>query len=399
MNTTSRRKAGLAALTVVILVVLLEISSAILIKLGSSRLVEPILRTPAIYAQQTRQIQAMFFSDSARGLIFDAELGWTYRPNWQDRNTIHNSAGLRGQREYTSNPPPGKTRVAAFGDSFVYGNETKALESWPAQMEQGDSSLEVLNFGVGGYGVDQAYLRFLREGRKFNPSVVLICFTTDDMRRVVNVYRRFLSATELPLFKPRFELTGEDRLRLLPNPLHSVEDYRPLLEDPRGVRRFGAADQWYERLIYENPAYDWSATVRLISAAWIRVANRQFRPNRVLAGGQLNPESAAFQLQVAIFQAFRDSVTAAGLRPEIVFLPDRESVAGRRSGGSTLYASLVQRLAGLNIPVWDASDAFLARKSAGPIDSWFMPGGHYSPAGNLIVAQWLTPLVHQAAQH
>jgi hypothetical protein len=372
--------------------------AALVIKLASPRLVEPILRTPIIYALQSNQIRAMFFSHNMRGLVFDPELGWKYRAGWRDQYTVHNSAGLRGQREYQPRPAAGAIRVAAFGDSFVYGNEAGATESWPALMEQGDSALEVLNFGVGGYGVDQAYLRFLREGRSFNPSIVLICFTTDDLRRLVNVYRRFLSATELPLFKPRFELTSENQLRLLPSPIHSLADYRGLLDDPRGVRRFGGSDQWYEPLVYDNPAYDWSALVRLSSAAWIRIANRSFRHDRILAGGLLNEESAAFRLQVAVFQAFHDSVAAAGMRPMIVFLPDRESIAERRAGGHALYAPLAARLTSLRIPFLDAGEGFARQSANGSIENWFMPGGHYSREGNLVVAQWLTPLLHQLAE-
>ncbi len=397
MATTWRRRVGVRALQAFVILAILEVTSAVLIRLASARLVEPILRTPAIYAQQSRQIRAMFFSDSARGLVLDPELGWKYRAGWQDRTTVLNSAALRGQREYPQRAPAGTIRVAAFGDSFVYGNEAVWTDAWPALMEQADSALEVLNFGVGGYGVDQAYLRYLREGRGFDPSVVLICFTTDDLRRVVNVYRRFISAGELPLFKPRFELTGSGTLRLLPSPVRSVEDYQGLLEDPRRVRSFGARDQWYEPLVYDNPAYDWSALVRLTSAAWIRVANRQFRHDRMFVGALLNPASEAFRLQVAIFQAFHDSVTAAGGRPLVVFLPDRESVTARLTGRAPLYSPLAARLAELRIPYLDASDGFAEGKDQGPIDQWFMPGGHYSRAGNLLVARWLVPRVRQPA--
>jgi GDSL-like Lipase/Acylhydrolase family len=398
MAMTSRRRLELTALTTVVVVVLLEIMSAVIIALSSSRLVEPIRRTPAIYADQSRRIQSLFFSDTVRGLVFDPELGWKYRAGWRDQTTVHNLAGLRSQQEYQPHPRPGTLRIAAFGDSFVYGNETRWTESWPALIEQADSTLEVLNYGVGGYGVDQAYLRFLREGRSFAPSIVLICFTTDDLRRLVNVYRRFLSIDELPLLKPRFELTGDNQLRLLPSPIGSVEDYRRLLDDPRRIRTYGAADQWYERLVYENPAYDWSAIIRLTSTAWIRIANRYVRHDRIYSGGGLNPESAAFRLQVAVFQAFRDSVTAAGDQPIIVFLPDRASVAARLAGDPALYAPLAARLSSLHMLLIDAGDAFVKAPTKGSIQDWFMPGGHYSPTGNLIVAQWLTPLLHQLAR-
>jgi hypothetical protein len=255
-------------------------------------------------------------------------------------------------------------------------------------MEQSDSTIEVLNYGVGGYGVDQAFLRFQREGRLLNPSVVIIGFTTDDLRRLVNVYRRFLSVDEQPLFKPRYRLNG-DTLELIPNPMRTVAQYRALLDDPASVRQYGRHDQWFEPLMYRNPLYDWSATMRLGSAAWIRVANRYVRRDRIFDGGIFNTQSEAFRLQLALFKAFRDSVTSAGYTPIVLMLPDEESLRARGAGGRTIYQPLVEQLAAMKIEVLDASDAFSGKSGT----DWFRPGGHYSKTGNQIVAEWLTPQI------
>jgi len=70
-------------------------------------------------------------------------------------------------------------------------------------LEARTDALNVLNYGIGGYGFDQAFLRFQREGIALRPDVVLIGFAPDDLGRLVNVYRRFISSRELPLAKPR----------------------------------------------------------------------------------------------------------------------------------------------------------------------------------------------------
>ena len=49
----------------------------------------------------------------------------------------------------------------------------------------------MLNFGVGGYGLDQALLRFSAESAAFHPQVVLIGVIADDVLRGVNVFGRF----------------------------------------------------------------------------------------------------------------------------------------------------------------------------------------------------------------
>jgi hypothetical protein len=187
-----------------------------LLRAGAGR---DIRRVAAIYEDQSARIRRFLDPGAVQLEQFDPGLGWRYTPGFRgDRHRI-NHQGLRGDREYATAPPPGVDRLAAFGDSFVYGNEVDTPDSWPARLETELGGAEVLNFGVGGYGTDQAWLRYRREGRRFGPRIVLIGFVPDDIRRNVNVYRRFLSDHELPLFKPRFRMSDDGVLRLLPCPL------------------------------------------------------------------------------------------------------------------------------------------------------------------------------------
>ena len=92
-------------------------------------------------------------------------------------------------------------------------------------MESEDPEVEVLNYGVGGYGIDRAYLRYLSEGAELHPRVVMMGFTTDDIGRVVNVYRGFIDSRSSVLFKPRFLIDARNELTLLEPPLKSRADY------------------------------------------------------------------------------------------------------------------------------------------------------------------------------
>src|SRR5207245_1342737 len=107
--------------------------------------------------------------------------------------------------------------------------------------------LELLNYGVGGYGTDQAYLRYLLDGADLAPQVVVMGFTTDELRRTVNVYRRFISTRDVVVsFKPRYLIDAQGRLSRLDAPLRERADYERLLADPRAIIRFGEHDAWYE---------------------------------------------------------------------------------------------------------------------------------------------------------
>lgn len=81
--------------------------------------------------------------------------------------------GLRALRNYPLVPPADTLRVAAFGDSFVFGDYQPVQTVWTHYLESSVGSLQVLNFGVSGYGLGQSYLRYLKDGLRYNPDVII----------------------------------------------------------------------------------------------------------------------------------------------------------------------------------------------------------------------------------
>src|SRR5918993_792123 len=57
-------------------------------------------------------------------LRFDRDLGWAPAPNFVRRSNGQvyrtNGLGMRAERDYPKDVPPGIARIAAFGDSFTY---------------------------------------------------------------------------------------------------------------------------------------------------------------------------------------------------------------------------------------------------------------------------------------
>jgi lysophospholipase L1-like esterase len=307
-----------------------------------------------------------------------------------------NSVGLRGTREYTPTPLAGILRVAAFGDSFVYGAEVDNAHAWAGLLENGRPAIEVLNYGVGGYGVDQAYLRYLFEGQAFSPHIVLMGFIPDDINRNISVYRRFLSPGAA-LFKPRYVLDDRGDLALLEVPLKTPADYEKLLANPRDITRLGRTDYWYPPCVYENPLHDYSATVRLACAAGGQVYRRYVDPDRPVKGAFFNENSSAFKIQVALFRAFAATVRERRALPLILMLPDFKAVERRRRGEPPIYEPLMRALRNLDLPYVDAADAFFTEERVPETKTLFTPGGHYSSSGNQLVAAWLGSKLRQAS--
>ncbi len=132
--------------------------------------------------------------------------GWALAPNVRELEVFDgkrlntNSRGLRGVREVTPAKSPGTLRIAIFGDSFTFGEEVGDDETFAHQLELLLPGVEVLNFGVHGYGHDQELL-YLREALPiFRPDVVLIGHVNDDSMRNMLAFRSFA--------KPWFRLEG-----------------------------------------------------------------------------------------------------------------------------------------------------------------------------------------------
>lgn len=382
------RRLVFGAVTAALVVACAEGVSYAALYLFNRRSDEPILTRRAIYADQSARIRALLDTVRPRMVELDSELGWRYRAGFKNGVTRISAQGLRSRRLYARKPVEGVLRVAAFGDSFVYGNEVGDADAWAAQVERLDPTIEVLNYGVGGYGDDQALLRYLDEGDDLEPDLVILGFMPDDLGRLVNVYRRFRSEREYALVKPRYVLGKAGDLVLLPPPLQAAGDWARYLARPGDVAGLGRHDYWYEPAIYRNPLYDYSATVRLASSLWIRVRRRYLDADRLSRGAFFSTTSSAFRIQLAVFHLFADSVRVTGAMPALLFFPDRESVQRSTRGLLPRYNPLVVAARAMGIECLDGANAF-ARDPSGGTAGWFDPGGHYSPAGNLALARWL----------
>lgn len=387
----ARRRLAVAAVAVLVVTLILEgLSWAAL--LASRRLLEEEIRTTRdIFREQQVLIRRLVAPGESRLLAIDSVLGWRYKAGHVDSANQTNEQGVRSRRMYAPKPPPGVLRIAVFGDSFIYGNEVANDDCWATLVEGIDPRLEILNYGVGGYGVDQAYLRFRLEGDRLAPRVVVMGFVPGNIGRAVNVYRRFLSNRELPLAKPRYVLDTEGQLDLLPAPIRDVSRYERYLANPGLIRELGRHDYWYEPAVYENALHDVSATVRLLTGLWVKVRRRYLDQERLLRDGVFNRESAAFKIHVALFKQFDSDVRERGALPLVVFFPDLETVVRGAAGQPPPYAPLQDELREHGIDYVDVREAFLAAPPIPKAQDWFMPGGHYSPSANQVVAAWLRP--------
>jgi hypothetical protein len=122
---------------------------------------------------------------------YDPELGWVALPNLRLPDLYgpgvylrSNSRGFRNAEEFEGPPPPHKLRVICAGDSFTLGYGVDNDHTWCQRLEALDDRLQTVNMGQGGYGVDQAYLWYRRDGLPVDHQILLFTFVTYDFDRV-----------------------------------------------------------------------------------------------------------------------------------------------------------------------------------------------------------------------
>jgi len=121
---------------------------------------------------------------------FDPELGWLAIPGARLPDAFGpglgvsiNERGFRGTAPTKNEVPAGKIRLIATGDSFTFGTGVKDTQTFPYLMSQLEPRLDVVNMGQAEYGVDQAYLWFLKETQELDYDIHLFCFIGDDFDR------------------------------------------------------------------------------------------------------------------------------------------------------------------------------------------------------------------------
>lgn len=318
---------------------------------------------------------------------FDATLGWSIRPHGVSSNGMFraNSAGFRANREYAEQTPPGVLRVAAFGDSYTHGDTVANDETWPHLLEQAIPDIEVLNFGVNGYGTDQAYLRYQRDGVRYKPQVVLIGMMVENILRNVNVYRpAYHHETPSLTVKPRFRVSTDGSLELLPNPCSTRKDLEAQVCSGQLLEVLLETDYWVARapLAYRESPLFWSSFFRIAYAGyenWGRRPEYYYR----------DVTSEPFQVSLRLLAEFAAHSLRQGASDAMVLLlPDRRTATGQVDGPDRYWQTLVVGLERANVTVVDLVPLFRTAVGSEGSDAYFN-GNHYNKAGNALVAHEL----------
>ncbi len=124
---------------------------------------------------------------------YDPLLGWVNLPNvyikdmYGDGKYLKtNGQSFRNNNDFSLSPSENKIRIICSGDSFTLGYGVDNDHTWCQQLVSFNKHLETVNLGQGGYGIDQAYLWYKRDGTKLEHDIHIFAFINSDFARMKN---------------------------------------------------------------------------------------------------------------------------------------------------------------------------------------------------------------------
>ena len=124
---------------------------------------------------------------------YDPDLGWVNLPNVYLPNMYGpgkylrtNSQRFRNNADFTTSVPPGKARIICSGDSFTLGYGVDNDHTWPQLLASRTPNIETVNMGQGGYGADQTYLWYKRDGAVLDHNIQILALLSPDLYRMQN---------------------------------------------------------------------------------------------------------------------------------------------------------------------------------------------------------------------
>jgi hypothetical protein len=328
---------------------------------------------------------------------YDSILGWVQPPRF-DAFGAHRPRDTEetlidgGGANFSLGPLGNGLRIVLIGDSYTYGDEVEFVDSWGHVLEkrlnQAGVSAEVINLGVGGYGMDQAYLRWIRHGRALKPTVLVFGMQPENLKRNVNIFRPFYTlppaGSGVFLTKPRFVQSG-DSLVLKNVPTMSSDAVADFVDHFENHPL--AAYEAFRTLEHESERF-WMKSKLLASARMVwRVRARDLKdyPDSLFFG----VDSEAYNLGLAIIDEMRCDAGNHGAEFLVLHLPRaRQDVIRHTQGEPRVYEQFLTEVKRRHAVIDPFYQLLTTVREGSPADI-HMPNGHYSPAANHIVGSLL----------
>ena len=277
--------------------------------------------------------------------------------------------------------------VSLYGDSFTYGEDVDAEHAWGNVLSK-NLGCRVANYGVGGYGTDQALLRF-RQKKEDAAKTVVLGILTENVLRNVNSYRELLAPGQPLSFKPRFLVGPDGELQLVPILSPKQEELAKVLESP---------EKYFEHdyFIPGGPSgvvklgFPYLGALLSLRTNYKMRAAQRGEPSHA-AFYRPDHDSRGLAVTSAIARTFVKEAKDRGAWGGVVIIPLPADLEYLKKQGTAAHAPLVAELQKAGVPYVDTSEKFLATLSGKDPCTLYVKcrGGHFNDEGYRLLAEYV----------
>ena len=340
---------------------------------------------------------------------YDPELVWIRKPN-----TEKEEIGKFGKTKYHIAPQgyrcnPGHEalpqKISFYGDSFLFSRQVDDNETVQWYLSK-ETRVNILNFSVGNYGLDQALLRLKREYPRYKTDIVMMGVVPSTIVRLLSVWKHYNEFGNTFGFKPRFVLE-DDQLKLIHNFIDTKDKflkYQEYLPQIRQYDYFYATKFQREMIkfpysfsIFRNPSRNIPLIGLVAWYAWVKKETKAQpypAPMKIIMDVNLKLRCNLFTrnrdaiaLLEKLVAEFTQYAKGNGFSPVFVLMPQKDDVLTVKKEGASYYQGFLDSISP-SIRTIDLTPHLIGRADLDELysdDNQY--GGHYSKFGNEFVAR------------
>ncbi|NKB37605.1 MAG: hypothetical protein GKR93_10610 [Gammaproteobacteria bacterium] len=320
------------------------------------------------------------FLNNESFLTPDSVTGWRNRASTHKAKWRTDSYGSRSSSE-VSLTRNNNYRIMFLGSSMINGGtHVENYETISAYLE--NEEIETLNFGTMLYGLDQSFLLYTHNLKKFNPDIIIIGLDSNPVSVLGNLYIPFRDSREvnMPFLKPRYELKNSslELVRIDPSMLQNITSDSSILSF------LSRHDDFYTQFsLFKHLGI--TPIANLLNSVRSKTESLRY---------YLNTQTDNTDLLLELMETTVSTIEGSGKRVIFIYMPNRADIEpGRLMGKFPDRYGIRQKLFKDNgFPVVSVRDIFL---QSGIKNSIIYSGDnqHYTAVGNRIIAEHLEEII------
>ena len=204
---------------------------------------------------------------------FNYELGWEPLPNSKKKESLGNGKNgfLRFDKAARRSDPNINikfSKYAIFGDSYALSRQVKKNETIAHYLGKMLNNY-IPNYGVGNYGLDQAYLRCKKYKDSLNKKHIIYLVVPESIVRINTRWRHLHETGNIFGFKPKFSISFDNQLILEKNPISNFSDYECIFKAFKNNSSELINDTMY-KLRFKDEAFNLENIISLNSSIFLK---------------------------------------------------------------------------------------------------------------------------------